>query len=352
MKELIIFTMNYGNPYTGGIRFTNSFADFAKKNYPKITLIDFAQLPRLIRRFRLITIIYFCYFFLSRRNFHIVVDHSLHFRLLLPLLLSPNRYSVLFFQKFYHLRNHPLTLFIQYLTEKFFLINANQIIVPSQSAKNDVLKFGLRKEVIHIVSPTVSIKGDRVIKTEFHGNLLFLGQVETWKGIDILIRALSMIKEINFHLDVVGRYNAKSKYFKYLQKLIAQYSLENNIQFHGQKTGTALKELFQKADIFTFPSRSETFGIVLLEAISFGLPIVASAIPSTCELIKDNENGILCPVEDPKGFANALRLILTNSELRKKLSEANLERSKTILSEEEVVAKVFNLVRPYLESNP
>jgi glycosyltransferase involved in cell wall biosynthesis len=249
------------------------------------------------------------------------------------------------------LRHNPFTVFIQYLTEKFFLTNAVQIIVPSQSAKNDVLNFGIREEITQIVSPTISIKGDGLIKTEFHGNLLFLGQVEPWKGLDILIRALSMVKDITFHLDVVGRYNAKSKYFKHLQKLIAQYSLENNIQFHGQKTGAALKELFQKADIFTFPSRSETFGIVLLEAMSFGLPIVATAIPSTRELIEDNKNGILSPVDDPKGLADALKLIFTNSELRKRLSEANLERSKTILSEEEVAAKVFNLVRPYLNLN-
>jgi glycosyltransferase involved in cell wall biosynthesis len=347
MKELIIFTADYKNSYTGGIKFTNSFADYAKENYSKTTIIDFAQLQWVVRRFRLVTIIYFCNFFLRRRNCHIVVDHALHFRLLLPLLFSSKRYSVLFHLKFYNLRRNPLTFSILYLTEKLCLSHATQVIVPSQSAKKEVMNFGVREEIIRVVYPTVAIKGNGILKTDFQDNLLFLANVEPRKGLDVLIKALSLIKEITFHLDVVGRYDINVKYFQQIQKLINQCGLESKIQFHGQKIGTALKELFQKADIFVFPSRQETFGIVLLEAISFGLPIVASAIPSTCELIKDNENGILFPVNDSKGLADALRTLLTNPELRKRLAKANLEQSKSILSEEEVAAEVFNYVAPY-----
>ena len=348
MKELIIFTADYKNPYTGGIRFTNSLADYAKENYPKTKIIDFAQLPNLTRKFRLLTIFYFWCFFLGRRNYHIVIDHALHFRLLLPLLFSSKSYSVLFHLKFYNLRRNPTTYSVLYLTEKLCLTHAAQVIVTSQSAKQDVMKFGVQEEIIHVVYPTVSVKGDGILKTEFHSNLLFIANIEPRKGLDVLIKALSLIKDITFHLDVVGRHDINVKYFQQIQKLINQYGLESKIQFHGQKTGTALKELFQKADIFVFPSRQETFGIVLLEAISFGLPIVASVIPSTCELIKDNENGILFPVNDSKGLADALRTLLTNPELRKRLAKANLERSKLILSEEEVATQVFNLVRPYL----
>lgn len=351
MKELIIFTADYKNPYTGGIRFTNSLADYAKANYPKTTIIDFAQLPNLTRKFRLLTIFYFWGFFLGRRNYHIVIDHALHFRLLLPLLFSSKRYSVLFHLKFYNLLHNPLAYSILYLTEKLCLTHAAQVIVTSQSAKKEVMKFGVPEGIIHVVYPTVSIKGNGVLRTEFHGNLLFLANVEPRKGLDVLIKALSLIKDIPYHLDVVGRYTPKSKYFQELQNMIREYGLGTHIQFYGQKTGTALKELFQRADIFVFPSRQETFGIVLLEAISFGLPIVASAIPSTCELIKDNENGILFPVNDSKGLADALRILLTNPDLRKKFSEANMERSKTILSEEEVAMKVFSYVEPNLKSN-
>jgi glycosyltransferase involved in cell wall biosynthesis len=351
MVELIIFTMNYKNPYTGGIRFTNSLVDYAKANYSKTTIIDFAQLPRLIRRFRLITIIYFLYFFLLRRNFHAVIDHSLHFRLCLPALFISRRYSVLYHLKFYNTKNNPLVRFASYLTEKILLTNAARVIVTSQSAKAEVLKFGVQEEVINIVYPTAWSKGDGVRKTDFHGNLLFLANVEHRKGLDNLIQALSLIKDIPFHLDIVGRCDINEKYFRQIQKTVVQYGIESRVQFHGQKTGTALKELFKNADIFTFPSRSETFGIVLLEAMSFGLPIVATAIPSTLELIKDNENGIICPVDDPKEFADALKLVLTTPELIKKFSEANLERSKIILTEEEVAAQVFNQVKPFLKFN-
>ena len=348
MKELIIFTPDYKNPYTGGIRFTNSLADYSKENYPKTTIIDFSQLPRLIRKFRLVTIFYFGIFFLRRRDYHIVIDHALHFRLLLPLWFSPKRYSVLFHLKFYNLRHNPITYSLLYLTEKLCLTHAAQVIVTSQAAKIDIMRFGVHEENIRVVYPTVSLKGNGVLKTEFHGNLLFLANVEPRKGLDVLIKTLTLIKDIPYHLDVVGRYTPKSKYFQDLQNMIIEYGLGTLIQFHGQKTETALHELFQRADIFVFPSRQETFGIVLLEAISFGLPIIASAIPSTCELIKDNENGILFPVNDSKGLADALRILLTNSELREKLSKTNLERSKTILSEGEVAAKVFNFIKPYL----
>jgi glycosyltransferase involved in cell wall biosynthesis len=349
MKELIIFTGDYKNPYTGGIRFTNSLADYAKENYPKTTIVDFAQLPSLIRKFRLFTIIYFWIFFLRRRDYHIVIDHALHFRLLLPLWFNSKGYTVLFHLKYYNLRANPITHLVLYLTEKVCLTNASQVVVTSQSAKQDVLKLGVPEKIIHVVYPTVSVKGDGILKTEFHGNLLFLANVEPRKGLDVLIKALPLIKDIPYHLDVVGGYDPKSRYFQELLNMINQYGLQTNIKFHGQKTGIALKELFKKADIFVFPSRQETFGIALLEAMSFGLPIVASSIPSTGELIENNKNGILFSADDYKGLADALMVLITNSELRRKILEANLKRSKTIPSEEEVAAKVFSYILPKLK---
>ena len=97
--------------------------------------------------------------------------------------------------------------------------------------------------------------------------------------------------------------------------------MSNNVYFHGRLSDEALAECYQKAEIFTFPSLLEGYGIVLVEAFNNGLPIICfnnTAIPYT---VKDGLNGFVANNKDSKDMAEKIQQLIGNTVLRNHLQE-------------------------------
>ena len=91
------------------------------------------------------------------------------------------------------------------------------------------------------------------------------------------------------------------------------------MRFLGELRGTPLTRLYASADIFCFPSTTDTFGQVLVEAGASGLPVVAAAAGGARELVRHRETGLLVAPDDPGSFAEALLELVEQPELRLKL---------------------------------
>jgi glycosyltransferase involved in cell wall biosynthesis len=91
--------------------------------------------------------------------------------------------------------------------------------------------------------------------------------------------------------------------------------------------------------------------MVLLEAMSFGLPIVATNIPTTRDIIKDEINGYLCPVGDVECIAKKIRDLLSDQDLQLKIAKRNFAESKKFPSWDKVVMQTFNTIRTHLSDN-
>lgn len=99
-------------------------------------------------------------------------------------------------------------------------------------------------------------------------------------------------------------------------------------RFTGFMTGENLARSYASSDVFFFPSDTETFGNVTLEAMASGLPCLVADAAGSKSLVTHNVNGFLIPVEDEEKFLESAEALATNKELRKRMGEASLERSK------------------------
>ncbi len=150
-------------------------------------------------------------------------------------------------------------------------------------------------------------------------DILFVGRLTQAKGVDILLKAVKILKNKygrNLKIAIVGDGELEEN----LNNLTVELGVNKEVKFLGVRKN--IKELMDSAKIFILPSRSEGFGIVIIEAMSNMLPVIATNVGGIPELIENGKEGILSPPEDPKALAQAMNSLLENEELREKLSQA------------------------------
>lgn len=179
----------------------------------------------------------------------------------------------------------------------------------------DLNKWGLvANEKKKALRDRLELGNDKVV--------LFVGRLTYQKGLDFLISAM---QAVNAKLIIVGG----GDLYKHLEKRTAEMGVKSKIRFMGYISGDELQIYYSIADVFVLPSITETFGLVQLEAMAFGIPIVNTEQPSGVTFVSlHNETGITVPPRDSVALANAINTILENDALRQHFSEKALERVK------------------------
>ncbi len=150
-------------------------------------------------------------------------------------------------------------------------------------------------------------------------DILFVGRLTKQKSVEILLKAIKILKNKyskNLKIAIVGDGELKEN----LNNLTVELGVNREVKFLGVRKD--VKELMVSSKIFVLPSRWEGFGIVIIEAMSNMLPVIATNVGGIPELIEDGKDGILVPPENPKALARAISNLLENEELREKLSKA------------------------------
>ncbi|MDD4322945.1 MAG: glycosyltransferase family 4 protein, partial [Dehalococcoidales bacterium] len=146
-------------------------------------------------------------------------------------------------------------------------------------------------------------------------NILFVGRMERRKGLDYLIKAFEMIrkKNDNVRLIVVGPGKVLRRSY---ERTVRKRGIED-VVFVGRVTYDELPMYYQTADIYCSPATGgESFGIVLLEAMALGKPIVASRIEGYRHVVTDGQEGILVPPKNSQSLAAALQKLIDDDNLR------------------------------------
>ncbi len=140
---------------------------------------------------------------------------------------------------------------------------------------------------------------------------------EQYKGTDDLIRAVSQLgtEFPDLHLVAVGGGDDLPR----LQKLAAESGVARSVHFLQRLSREQLAACYARADVFAMPSAGEGFGLVFLEAMAFGKPVVAAACGGALDLIQDGVNGLLVRERDSSALAGALRCLLRDESLRSAL---------------------------------
>lgn len=156
--------------------------------------------------------------------------------------------------------------------------------------------------------------------------LLFLGRLDTRKGLGQLLPAFKLLqKEMDIHLIVAGKGPEKPRY----EKFVKENNLSERTHFLGYIPNEELPSIYRSCNIYCSPALGgETFGIVLLEAMASGTPVVSSNIAGYRQVINDGENGLLFDPHSPQDIKQKISRLLQNENLKKKLIENGLESAK------------------------
>jgi D-inositol-3-phosphate glycosyltransferase len=147
--------------------------------------------------------------------------------------------------------------------------------------------------------------------------ILFVGRIQPLKGADVAVRALSQLNDRSTRLVIVGGASGPGGPTEEvnLHKLVAELGLVDRVRFVAPQPHHLLSSWYRAADLVMVPSRSESFGLVALEAAACGTPVVASAVGGLRTLVEHGRTGFLVEGRDPAVFAAYADEILTNSAL-------------------------------------
>jgi D-inositol-3-phosphate glycosyltransferase len=158
--------------------------------------------------------------------------------------------------------------------------------------------------------------------------VLFVGRIEPLKGVDTLIQAMSCLKFKNtqrpVHLAVVGGDPSASPQeisaeMARLQMLCDELAIDQTVVFLGKRGQDTLQYYYSAAEVVVMPSHYESFGMVALEAMACGTPVIASDVGGLGFLVQDGETGFTIPDREPGLLCEKLSLLLSDSSLRERM---------------------------------
>lgn len=155
--------------------------------------------------------------------------------------------------------------------------------------------------------------------------LLWVGRLEKLKGVDILISAVAQLDDRNFTLLIVGGDERAHELKAELRAQAETAGVAANVRFEGPVMHEDLPAYYSAADVCVVPSYYESFGLVAVEAMACGTPVVASRVGGLISTVTDGVTGYLIPWRCPEPFAERLELLLDNDELRASFGRAGRE---------------------------
>lgn len=226
---------------------------------------------------------------------------------------------------------------IKYLVKKYFISKASYWLSTARITDDYLTYYGTIKDRIYRY-PFTSVRKDEIIeeiitfeeKLELREKLnipekqvvVTVGQFIYRKGFDVLLEASKYLNN-NIGIYIIGGEPTKEYFSKKEEyKLI-------NVHFVGFKKKEELKEYYKAADLFVLPTREDIWGLVINEAMAYGLPVITTdKCIAGLELIKDYENGFIIPVSNEKVLSEKIELILSDKNMQINISKNNISKIK------------------------
>lgn len=209
---------------------------------------------------------------------------------------------------------------------KRVLQDAEKVVYINEVTKKDLMELEVKEEQLVKVQPGIEIEKneERKLKKEKR-YILSVGRLIPRKGFDTLVEAFGELDQTKFEdveLWIVG--NGPER--EHLEEIARQNFIEDSVKFLGQVPDEKLQGLYAGAEIFALTPHDlegdfEGFGIVYLEAATYGLPAVGTRSGGVPEAVIHDKTGLLVEPNDPKATAIALMQLLANADLRQKLGQ-------------------------------
>lgn len=236
--------------------------------------------------------------------------------------------------------------------EKRFLDNADGIITISDNIKRTV------SEQYHLdykdwyFGPIGIPTNHSDFSSSEAKTILYVGRLEQRKGVDTIVKSIpAVVKKhphVKFILAGVDTIQNSKSYKKYLTSLIDKKYFDS-VQFLGYVDDTKLQELYQKCTIFVAPSIYESFGIIFLEAMKAGKPVIGTNAGGIPEIVKDKETGLLINPGNVDDLSSKIIYLLDNAEMRKKMGEKGQKRLTELFSDERFVQDSIKIYKEVIK---
>jgi glycosyltransferase involved in cell wall biosynthesis len=218
--------------------------------------------------------------------------------------------------------------------EGALLSAAASVVTTSAWSRGTLLElYSLPGDLVHIAEPGVDA-APLSPGTTTGGALLCVAAVIPGKGHDVLLDALATITDLSWACLCVGSTDRDPAFAETLRRRVLDGELADRVRFAGPRINADLDCSYASADLLVLPSRAETYGMVVTEALARGLPVVAADVGGVAEALGHGAGGIkpglLVPPDDPAALAAGLRAWLRDGEVRLAWRRAARERRASL----------------------
>ena len=206
----------------------------------------------------------------------------------------------------------------------WFYRQMDRVLVPSEAVAKRVVELGVQEKHVTRVPRGVDLELFRPTHRDPHAfaefglngdpKVLYVGRISREKGLDALVDGFHAVEPADAKLILVGG-------GPYRDQLAAR-SPGGRVIFAGEQTGQRLAQLYASADVFVFPSETETFGNAVVEAQAAGLPVIVSNKGAAAETVVPGVTGLVIDATRPEELREALALLLENPQLRERMGRA------------------------------
>lgn len=201
------------------------------------------------------------------------------------------------------------------------------------------------KADIHVLSNSVYIPEHMVAQEKTEVNVLFLGVLFQRKGVADLLQAVKKLVDsrifegnhVRFHIGGTGPEEEK------LKQYVMENHLENYVNFLGWVDGEKKKKALENSQILILPSYNEGLPIAILEAISYGMPVIATNVGSIAEAVFEGENGFLVNPGDIDGYVNALQHLIMDFPLRLSMAKESRKIAEKSYDEKKYFDELYEI---------
>jgi 1,2-diacylglycerol 3-alpha-glucosyltransferase len=200
--------------------------------------------------------------------------------------------------------------------------SVDAFITHTDLERNWLISKGIDRERIKVIKPPmissqlISLQEESLSIGDYSADLLYLGRIVPKKGLHVLLKALSLVKDAN--LVVAG--SAEGGYIRKLRKFAEDAGIRERIRFLGPIAERDKLRLITSHKVLVCPTLADYHPIVLVEAQALGVPVVATRVGAIPKIVMDGETGLLVEPNNVQGLAKAIETLLNNDALRLRFS--------------------------------
>ena len=238
----------------------------------------------------------------------------------------------------FQVKNYGFSISLQKKVRSFSIKKSDIVVTPSQHLKNFILNLGFKNK-IEIINNGVFIPEENTnIFTNDQINITIVSRLVSHKNIEKIIRAISDLNDPLIYLNIIG----DGPELNQLQKISLESNNKDNIIFHGKLNRDDINHIFLKSDIYIQASNYEGLPHSLLEAMSYGIPVLCTPVGECKEILGNEDRGYLL---DLPVSINNIKSKITEIIGEKNIANKKGERGKDFINENYNLTNSFNLYK-------